>query len=415
MVTLITPKVQSYIDPINGGCSFSYGTGSDTNQIIGRTVPDFVVTYQRFYFPDGSPIGGPYDGTADSLTFRPVAATCVFNLPFGNWVISAKDGNTNNVGVCWLDATTDPWTLIGEWGTAGSSSDFPATNIPNWFSLACIATENFNVCVTGSSPFGEVTPLLVTEGGIAPTGFQYVPPDGTGLVTAFVTAGQQSRTEATAYWLQAPVSTGDYSLCRYTITEPLGSETAELLHTFSPSAFVTGGTTINRFTSFAFDQTDHNLISYVTVTDNLSVVRNWLVKFDSETGAIIWQIELLNGPGASNVAAMSRAVIKNSRLFWFGYYANGTPVDLHVIDTSTGIDTVLHDFTLGTALSCEDQISNDQINGIICEASWNSGQGSIELLNATPSTGSSLAAVYFIDGSPTRDHISVCPNPITTE
>lgn len=412
---LVTPKVQSYIDPINGGCNVVDGIDTATNQIIGRTSPGFVNTYQRFYFPTGQAIGSAFDGSGAGFTFRQNETTCVFNQPYGAQLISAKDGNTNNVGICWLDPTTDPWTVVGEWGTANANPDFPGSNIPNWFGICTITTKSARWVVTGNSPFGSITPLQTfPDGSISPPDipFQYV---AGGSWTMLLTAGPESDTKATAYFLQSPISVGNYTLGRVVVTDTTEINwSAEPIKTYTPADFVTGGITWVRFTSVALDHTDKNLIAYVAVGDSL-INHYYIVKFNSSTGDIMWQVPVSGGPGAENVGLMSRAVIKNSRFFWFGYFGNGSPVDLHVIDTSTGTDTVLLDSSLGTALSCANQISNDQINGIVCFANWNSGAGTIQLLNSTPSSGASLAAVYFIEDSPTHDHIFVCPDPVTTE
>lgn len=415
-----TPKVQAYIDPVNGGCALTYAISTETNQIIGKTHPLSVNTYQRFYFPTGEAIGAAYDGSADGLTFTPLEACCNFSLPYGKVVFSSQNASSNYVGICWLDPTTDPWTLVGQYGTPGASPDFPL-NIPSWFSMTNVATETSNWLLTGDAPFGRVVLISADDNAIETPVFEYTPPDGTGLCGAYLTTGQTGGKLSTVYWLQAPLSTGTFSLLTMSLTDTgpvlddLGGLVDPVIHTYDPAEFVTNGTLINKFTSFAFDQTDGNLLAYVQVTDDVPVIRQWIVKFDSKTGAIIWQIQLSAGQGANNLAAFSRAVIKNGRFFWFGDYNHSSPVDLYVIDTIAGTATILHPTGLGTALVCEDQASNDVIQGIICEASWDSGAGTIVRLNATPTSGSSLAAVYFIEGSPVLDHIDVCPNPVTTE
>lgn len=409
MVSFITPAIQEYYDPTNGVPGECYAIRPDLNQIIGRMASQH--RYTRFYFPDGTVLNTVIQDDL-SVTFDiAVAGTLSFSSPYGGVVWGTKDGAQNYTGLASFNPYTTPWTVVDEWGTAGAFPivvDGVPQNIPNPISFA---TPDDVSLVVGSNYQGQVSWVNVADSGVSGVSNIFAPTVGTGNV--YVTAGASG----VAYYLFSPSSlssgtiiigsaeAGEFvNLASYTFTD------------FNPIA-----TSFIQVTSLAYDQTDNNILSMVTTHNSDSTTTRYLCKFSSIDGSIMWQTPIETGPGDSDASVFSQTVIRSGTFYWVGYYLNSDPpgssTNIYSIDTSTGTATIHSDTTLGSALSCEDQISNDRIGGIICNGTWNSALGTITLLNSTATSRSGcLAAVYLVDTHTNPpDHISFCDNSLRTE
>jgi hypothetical protein len=401
MPTLLNKAaVRSYMNPnvanINEWCG---ALNPDLNLIFSTGPADSQQYLSRYNFGDGTLLD--YADITDTWNASPSFQGSWFLDPEGNpW----SPANNTYALAQFLAGT--PWTLGETWGAGGSVP----TGLPETANAAWLKVGNASYIVGSIFPGSGGREVWVANGTPGTLGFWghvFAPSPNSGGST-HVCAGPQSPTSATAYWTTEPfgiygnsfalgqtvISADAYTYDPGTWPTTNPGIVSALTKIYAPTDFDAGWSTIGGLNGPAYDSTDGNLIVQVergTGTGN----QYYICKLNAADGTIRWKVPVVNGNGFDSSAVCSSVI----RYGWFYYFASGGsfgPGTLYQISTSDGTTSTYSLFAASDGVTAlGSQVSNDAVGAIIGNATWNETGNYVTLLNSTPSSGSSLAAVYF--------------------
>lgn len=323
-------------------------------------------------------------------------------------VTSLGSGAAALVGPHMLDPSGNLWIYGGtpeiyEFNTASTpyvaeqtfgSGTTPPTGVTAPQSLAYLAVGGAQYMVGGSFTGNKIWVCRIDNPNLAYWGSNY------GITgTAYVCSGPQNANSATAYWTNKASSTSvnlgltniDATAINYTSGTNLNINN-DIIKNYAPTAFNGTWTQFDDFSGPAYDQTDGNVIVLVG-GDAGAGTTYYLCKLRTSDGAIIWQTAL-TGTVYTGDASMTQAVIKTG--WFFAYTQNSTfGGTFWKINTATGAATT----TAVTGITAiQNPQSDDTVGAIIGTIGWDSGHGSLTLLNSTGASSSQnmLGAIYFV-------------------
>lgn len=393
-VPLAEPKVQAYLDPVNGACAYTGCVSPAQDRLIGANLSDH---YCLFDFTAGTFLSGQImSAIGVSVAFRDTprfagAASLTF------W--SDKDNDDNAIGLALVDPTTGPpWTVDSTWGVGGSGFN-PPNNIPYMYSQTYLTMGATHWLVQGQFFNGSITVTRAdAPGSIGFWGHYYLPAGGGGSPS--VCSGPQSGSSATAYWTSTQgaglvqtlgktvIVAGADGYVPSTWPTPNLDISSSVIKAYAPTDFDPAWAAISTLSGPAYDQTDGHLI--ITVSGSGGGNPAYVAKVNSSTGAVIWKIAVTSTAGFDNRSICLSRIVNG--IFLYLCPTGIFTCTMHAIDTSTGIDYP----TNFSGVNVIDPISDDVLGCVIGSTSWNTGSGSIVLLNATPASGDTLGAVYLI-------------------
>ena len=397
--------VQSYMNGNVAGINEWCAAMAPLRGIIFSTGPSNAQTYlSRYNFTSGALL--------DYANINTLGANATFQ---GSMVCDPSARPWTGGGGGGFPAVSEllpaaSWTLGSTWGTGNTPPTGPASNP---LSLAWLQVGNAGYIVGGGFSATNVNPgdvwvLAAFPGNFNFAGHQYQNSGG----STTVCAGPQGPGSATAYWTVQPFSIfgTSFGLGSTTVTAIAavwnvsswptpnpGISSTTIKASYAATDFGGGmSDTISSFSGPAYDHTDGNVIIFVS----LSTGAAYVAKLSTANGAVLWKVSVANTNGFSD-QSITQSVIANGYFYYLapgGVFGPGT---LYQIRTSTGSVATYSVFAANEGVTgLSNQVSNDVLGCIIGNAGWNNTGNFLVLLNSTPSSGSSLAAVYFFGAIP---------------
>lgn len=298
--------------------------------------------------------------------------------PSGYIVTNLNQSNSVTMGVIYGPTLA----VVSQFGVPGSSLSPSTMGPPNRIvcpgSICFIGYGKQEAVVTCAFVTNEVCVLTVPGCQLQNLGNldEQVGCCGTGPV------GSSS---GTAWVLGHSTTTNSTPIGIYKVTWGPGGGVLSKLTTIAPTAIDATWTNFSSAHGFAWDQTDNNPIMAVNTTDAVTN-KNYIVKLNGATGAIIWKVAVGN-PDASGENDMGRHIIKNSTL----YLCEASV--LYTINTAAG---TVSTSTFSSLSATGAQLSEDISNSLFIDGTWSEvsthptyigtymGTGGNHTLNQTP-------------------------------
>lgn len=376
---LTQPAVQSYMNASLSGGNEWCGAIDSANNRIFSTGPSNAQTYLTSYnFTTG--VVNNYTNNTGALGPSIPFQSAVTLDPSGNiWTVSSTGGGLYELipGSVWATGITN------------ISANFGDRISHAWQQVGMVGYLCSGFFSDPSADTTQVRVFSISAGVASPYGTY----QNTGGTTT-VTAGRPG--SGLFYWTVQPFSIYGtaYSLGVSSVNG--GALSNATIASYVPTNFDASWSAFTHFSGVAYDQTDGNLI--IGVGGSGGGNPQYIAKLRASDGSILWKTAVADANGFSD-QGITNSVIKYGTFYYFA----STTDTFYSINTATGVATT-HVSTGGLSgggSGISVQSSNDVLGCIIGNAVWNTANGALTLLNSTPSSGGSLAAVYLANaGTP---------------